>query len=59
MLDIAAILSATRLFDKAGLTDSLVSTAKVALKQLFDAGQVHRIGKGIKRDPYLYFVGGK
>jgi hypothetical protein len=45
------------LFDKAGITDSLVSTTKIALKQLFDAGQVQRIGLGIRGNPYLYLRG--
>jgi hypothetical protein len=44
------------LFDKANISDSLESTAKKALQQLFSAGQVQRIGKGVKGDPFLYFT---
>lgn len=47
------------LFDKAGLSGQLEGTAKNAIKQLLAAGQVQRIGKGIKGNPYLYFASGK
>ena len=47
------------LFDKAGFPDSLHGTAKKALQELVAADQVQRIGKGVRGDPFLYFVFGK
>jgi predicted transcriptional regulator len=47
------------LLEQAGISESLVSTAKVALQQLVADGLVQRIDKGIKGDPYLYFKAGK
>jgi hypothetical protein len=53
-----APLTVLELFEKAGLSDSLVSTAKHALLELVSSGQVQRIGKGVRGNPYLYFVAG-
>jgi hypothetical protein len=52
-------MTVLELFDKAGISDSLQSTAKHALQELVQTGLVQRIGRGIKGDPYLYFAGGK
>ena len=49
---------AWELFDKAGVSDSLESTAKKALQELVSAGLVQRIGKGFKGDPFLHFAAG-
>jgi len=51
-------LMAWELFHKAGISDSLTSTAKHALLELVSVGLIQRTGKGIKGDPYLYFAGG-
>jgi hypothetical protein len=47
------------LFDKAGLSGPIESTAKHALLELVSDGLVQRIGKGVRGDAYLYFTGGK
>lgn len=43
------------LFERAGLPDTMHSTAKVALHALVTGGVVKRIGKGIRGNPYLYY----
>jgi hypothetical protein len=48
-------MMAWELFDKAEIPDTLETAAKRALEPLFSAGQIQRIGKGIKGSPFLYF----
>src|SRR5207249_2188950 len=43
------------LFDRANLDSLGENTARKALQQLLSAGQIQRIGKGIKGDPFLYW----
>jgi len=47
-------MTQAQLFAKAMIPTK--TTGQKALKELISAGQVERIGKGIKCDPYLYFV---
>ncbi len=47
-------MTQAQLFAKAMIPTK--TTGQNALKELISAGQVERIGKGIKGDPYLYFL---
>jgi hypothetical protein len=47
-------MMAWELFDKASL-DSIETTAKRALEQLLSAGQIQRIGNGLRGKPFLYW----
>jgi hypothetical protein len=49
-----AALSASQLFS--GTIVTSLSTGKAALKQLFEAGGVQRIGKRSSSNPYRYFI---
>jgi len=48
-------MMAWELFDKANLDSLGENTRTKALQQLLSAGQIQRIGKGIKGNPFLYW----
>ena len=50
-------LTQAQLFEKAMIPTK--TTSQKALKELLSTDQIKRIGKGIKADPYRYFVGAK
>jgi hypothetical protein len=53
----AEALTQAELFEKAGIPSK--TTGGKALAELFSAGQIQRIGKGISGNPFRYFAGGE